>query len=52
MHLVLLIYKEANIYDRAIADYKKGDEIIAEGYRIEFDIWDMEHEMWMRLTEE
>ena len=46
------IYKEANIYDRAIADYKKGDDIITEAYRIEFDIWDMEHEMWMRLTEE
>lgn len=40
------IYKESNVYDRKISDYKFGDDINKEAERIEINIIEMEHELW------
>ncbi len=46
------IYKEANIYNREIADYKTGDSAIqSESDRIELDLINMENNLWLSLTE-
>ena len=44
------IYKESNIYDRKISDYKSGNSIKDEAERIEMEIIDMEHDIWIGLT--
>jgi gliding motility associated protien GldN len=40
------IYKEANVYDRKISDYKEGIAILYEGEKIKNEIVDLEQEMW------
>jgi hypothetical protein len=44
------IYKSDNMFDRAIADYKQGEEIAREAQRIEIDLIETEHEIWMLLS--
>jgi hypothetical protein len=39
------IYKESNVYDRKISDYKFGDDISKEAERIEINIIEMEHNL-------
>lgn len=42
------IYKETNVYDRSIAAYTKTQEEAArEAERIEIDLIEMEHDVWM-----
>lgn len=45
------IYKESNVYDRNISDYKKGKEIEKEAERIEISLIEQEHDIWISLTE-
>jgi len=40
------IYKEANVYDRTIGDYKTGIATLYESERIKADIANLEHDMW------
>ena len=44
-----IIYKEDNIYNRSISDYKKGEEINKEAESIEINLIEMEHELWSNL---
>lgn len=44
------IYKESNVYDRAIATYKTGKEIDKEAERIEISLIESEHDIWIRFT--
>ncbi|MFM2224829.1 MAG: hypothetical protein RJA07_1031 [Bacteroidota bacterium] len=41
------IYKEANISDKQISDYKTGIEILKEAERIEIGIIEEEHDLWL-----
>jgi hypothetical protein len=41
------IYKEANIWDREISDYKKGIHISKEAESIEVNIIESEHDLWI-----
>jgi gliding motility associated protien GldN len=43
------IYKESNVYDRKISDYKFGDDIAKEAERIEINIIELEHDLWQSL---
>jgi Gliding motility associated protein GldN len=45
------IYKESNVYDRKISDYKTGNAIKEESERIEMNVLDLEHDTWIYLTE-
>jgi len=40
------IYKESNVYDRRIDDYKQGMNALLESERIKTEITNMEHDMW------
>jgi gliding motility associated protien GldN len=40
------IYKESNVYDRTIGDYKTGIATLYESEKIKSDIANMEHDMW------
>src|SRR5205085_10278561 len=40
------IYKESNVYDRRIEDYKQGISALLESERIKNDITNFEHDMW------
>ncbi|HOV12333.1 MAG TPA: hypothetical protein PLL90_11290 [Bacteroidales bacterium] len=44
------IYKESNVYDREIKDYKKGKDIIKEAEMIELIAIDNEFEWWYKNT--
>lgn len=46
------IYKERQIPDKSISEYKKGDEIKKEAERIEIDIIEDEHDIWIGYTKE
>jgi len=41
-----LIYKEANVYDRKIDEYKTGINQVLESDRVKQDILNLEHDMW------
>ncbi|HOY31188.1 MAG TPA: hypothetical protein PKW80_04850 [Bacteroidales bacterium] len=43
-----IIYKENNVYDREIRDYKKGKDIVKEAERIEMSVMDYECEWWYK----
>ncbi len=45
------IYKEANVYDRALATYAAGAALGAEAQRIEISLIEEEHGQWIRLTQ-
>jgi gliding motility associated protien GldN len=40
------IYKESNVYDRRIEDYKTGINALLESERIKDEITNFEHDMW------
>ncbi|MCX6290240.1 MAG: gliding motility protein GldN [Bacteroidetes bacterium] len=40
------IYKESNVYDRRIEDYRQGLSALLEAERIKNDITNFEHDMW------
>jgi gliding motility associated protien GldN len=40
------IYKENNVFDRRIEDYKSGMDALVEAERIKQDIVNMEHDLW------
>jgi gliding motility associated protien GldN len=40
------IYKENNVYDRRIEDYKQGMDALVEAERIKQDITNLEHDLW------
>jgi gliding motility associated protien GldN len=40
------IYKEANVYDRRIEDYKQGLSALLEAEKIKSEITNLEHDMW------
>jgi gliding motility associated protien GldN len=40
------IYKEANVYDRTIGDYKTGIATLYESEKIKSEIANFEHDMW------
>lgn len=40
------IYKEANVYDRLIAEYATGMDALLESERIKNDIFLLEHDLW------
>ncbi|MFM7216857.1 MAG: gliding motility protein GldN [Bacteroidota bacterium] len=41
-----MIYKESNVYDRRIEDYRQGLNALLESERIKSEITNMEHDMW------
>ena len=45
------IYKESNVYNRVISAYKSGNELYNEAQRIEIAILDLEHNLWIKQTE-
>jgi len=40
------IYKESNVYDRRIKDYKSGLDILVEADKIKNEILNFEHDLW------
>ena len=40
------IYKESNVYDRRIEDYRTGINALLESEKIKEDISNFEHDMW------
>ncbi|MCC7233399.1 MAG: gliding motility protein GldN [Bacteroidia bacterium] len=40
------IFKESNVFDRRIEDYRQGINALLESERIKNEITDMEHDMW------
>lgn len=40
------VYKEQNVYDRRIADYKQGIHALLEAERVKDDIFILEHDLW------
>ena len=40
------IFKESNVYDRRIQDYKSGIDILFEGENIKGTIFNFEHDLW------
>ena len=40
------IYKESNVYDRRIEDYKQGLNALLESEKIKGEITNLEHDMW------
>jgi gliding motility associated protien GldN len=47
-HFVSQIYKEMNVYDRPISSYAKTPEEVAlEAERVEIDMIEMEHNVWL-----
>lgn len=45
------IYKEANVYDRALSEYLSGAALEAEAQRIEISLIEKEHGQWILLTQ-
>ncbi len=43
------IYKEDNIYNRQISDYKSGNDISKEAEKIEINLIEMEHDLWLTM---
>lgn len=44
------IYKESNVYDRQISDYKYGEDIKKEAERFELLLIEVEHDYWISYT--
>ena len=42
------VYKESNVYNRAIADYKQGAEVLLESDDIKEDIFKYESDLWQQ----
>lgn len=42
------IYKETNVFDRKIIDYTPSDRIEKEAIRIEMDLLNREHDLWVQ----
>jgi gliding motility associated protien GldN len=40
------VYKEANVYDRDISEYKSGMDALLEAEKIKENIFNYEHDMW------
>ncbi len=40
------VYKEQNVYDRRIADYKQGIHALLEAERVKDDLFVLEHDLW------
>ena len=40
------IYKETNVYDRSISEYKTGMDALLEAEKIKEDIFNYEHDLW------
>ncbi|MCG3167658.1 MAG: hypothetical protein POELPBGB_03452 [Bacteroidia bacterium] len=40
------VYKEQNVYDRRIADYKQGIHALLEAERVKDDLFMLEHDLW------
>lgn len=40
------IFKESNVYDRRIQDYKTGIDILFEGENIKHSVFNFEHDLW------
>jgi len=40
------IFKESNVYDRQISDYKTGIDALLEAERIKTEIFNFEHDLW------
>lgn len=40
------VYKESNVYDRKIGDYKTGEDILLESQKIKSSIQDLEQDLW------
>ena len=40
------VYKESNVYDRRIEDYKQGLSALLESEKIKLEITNFEHDMW------
>lgn len=40
------VYKEQNVYDRRIADYKQGIHALLEAERVKDDLFILEHDLW------
>lgn len=40
------VYKESNVYDRNINDYKTGMDALLESERVKTDILNFEHDLW------
>jgi gliding motility associated protien GldN len=40
------IYKESNVYDRKIMEYKTGMDALIEAERAKMDIFHLEHDLW------
>lgn len=40
------IFKESNVFDRRIEDYRTGMDALVEAERIKMDILNLEHDMW------
>ncbi len=40
------VYKEQNVYDRRIADYKQGIHALLEAERVKDDLFTLEHDLW------
>ena len=45
------IYKESNVFDYKISDYKNESEINDESKKIEMELIDIEHDLWIKSTE-
>lgn len=44
------IFREGYYHRKMIADYKTGDEIVKEAERIELEVIETEHEMWLYFS--
>jgi hypothetical protein len=40
------IYKESNVYDRAIIEYATGVDQLLESDRIKQEMFEFEHDLW------
>jgi len=40
------IMKESNVYDRSLAEYKKGLDLLLESEKIKAEIFNWEHDLW------
>lgn len=49
-HFSSSIYKESNVYDRKLSDYRTGNAIIEESQKIEMNLIDLEHDIWINMT--
>jgi hypothetical protein len=42
------VYKESNVYDRTIAEYKTGMDALLESESVKEDIFKYEEDLWHR----